>query len=240
MIVAPPGSFKTTAIETACEAHSNAIVCSDMNVAQWLKVKDEFVSGRYSTLGFPEFEKLYQRHASVASNIEGIIRALVSEGFGTGPGGDPRMPRLKARALVIGGMTTNCFERHYEDWQKSGFLRRFIWLLISVRNPDAIVESIRKWERLDFGKFVVRPANRQIKVEVNEKRSRQIENAMKSQAGLHGTAYVLFKKIVSVLEWKYNGASPRIDELIREMTPALSKDGGRIVLGEQRIILGDK
>ena len=234
MIVGPPGSFKTTIIEAACESHSDSIVLSDLNVQQWLKMKDDFVSNRYTMLGFPEFEKLYQRHSSVAANLEGILKALISEGFSIGPGGDPRMPRLKAKALIVGGITTTCFEQHYEQWQKNGFLRRFIWILLSVQNPDAIIHAIRKWQKIDFGRITIsRPANRQIQVTISESRSRQIERIMRSQAGFHGTAYVLMKKIVAVLEWKYSGNNPkRISQLLDELAPALSKDGGKLILGE--------
>jgi hypothetical protein len=232
MIVGPPGSFKSTIIESACENHADCIISSDLNVQQWLKMKDEFTSKRYSVLGFPEFEKLYQRHPSTAANLEGIIKALVSEGFSVGPGGDPRMPRLKAKALVIGGITTNCFEQKYEEWQKNGFLRRFIWILIGVQNPEAIVHAIRRWQKLEFGKITVRPANRQIEVVITDTRSRELEKIMKSQPGLHGTAYVLLKKIIAVLEWKYNGDRKKIHSVISDIAPSLSKNGDNLILGE--------
>lgn len=231
MIVGPPGSFKTTVIELAMDGHPDAVVCSDLNVQQWLKMKDDFVNRRYSILAFPEFEKIFQRHPSTAMNLEGIIKALVSEGYGTGPGGDPRMPRIKARACVIGGITTDCFERHYELWQKNGFLRRFIWLIVSVHNPDLIVQAIRKWEKIDFGRVVFRPANRSINVNISDVRSKGIEKIMKSQPGLHGTAYVLMKKIVAVLDWKYN-SSGKVDTLLQEMSASLSKHGDSIILGD--------
>jgi hypothetical protein len=231
MIVGPPGSLKTTIIETAMENHPDCLICSDLNVQQWMKMKDEFVTNRYSALAFAEFEKLYQRHPATAANLEGIVKALVSEGYGTGPGGDPRMPRLKARSLVVGGITSNCFERKYEEWQKNGFIRRFIWMVIGVRNPEAIVSAIRRWERIDFGRVSFRPANRTIKVAISEERSLKIEKIMKSQPGLHGTGYVLMKKIVAVLEWKYNGNGGKVIDLLDEIAPSLGKNGDQIFLG---------
>jgi len=234
MIVGPPGSFKTTIIEAAMENHPDAICLSDLNVQQWLKMKDEFVTGRYTTLAFGEFEKVYQRHPATAANLEGIIKALVSEGYGTGPGGDPRMPRLKARSLVIGGITTDCFERKYNEWQKNGFVRRFLWLITGVKNPDAIVSAIRRWEKIDFGKMAFRPANRQIRVMISNERSRKLESLMKSQPGLHGTGYVLLKKITAVLEWKYGPrANGKINQFLGQLTHVLSKNGDLIILGEK-------
>lgn len=232
MIVGPPGSFKTTITECALESHSDSIICSDLNVQQWLQIKDDFVSRRYTVLGFPEFEKLYQRHPATASNLEGIIKALISEGFGTGPNGDPRMPRLKARGIVIGGITNDCFERHYNDWQKNGFLRRFLWFLVSVKNPDIIVEAIRKWELIDFGRITVRPASKNIDVKISLKRSELIERILKSQPGLQGTGYVLMKKIVAVLEWKYAKTPSKVDDLLNDISNSLGKHGDELIIEE--------
>lgn len=229
-IVGPPGSLKTTIIRLAIDSHSDAIPCSDLNVKQWLKIKDDFISARYTALSFPEFEKIYQRHSSTAANLEGIIKALVSEGYSIGPNGDPRMPRLKARALVVGGITTDCFDRHYEFWQKNGFLRRFIWFVVAIHNPDTIVAAIRDWKKIDLGKIRMRPASGEISVELTEKRSRKIEHIMRAQPGLHGTAYVLMKKIVSILDWKYDGDTKKVDGMIEELAASLSNDGDKIVL----------
>lgn len=232
MIVGPPGSFKTTIIEAALNEHSDALPLSDLNVQQWMKVKDDFVSRRYTALGFPEFEKIYQRHPATASNLEGIIKALICEGFVSAPNGDPRTPRLKARGLVIGGITTDCFERRYDEWQRNGFLRRFIWLVTAVQNPDLIVEAIRKWERINFGNVHVKPASGEIDVKTSEARSRYLEHIMKHQPGLMGTGYVLMKKIAAVLEWKYSKQQKKIDELFEDIAPALSRDGGELVIQE--------
>jgi hypothetical protein len=233
MLVGPPGSLKTTLIEAAVRTHTDALTLSDLNVQQWMKMKDEFVTRRYTCIAFPEFEKIYQRHPATALNLEGIIKALVSEGYGTGPGGDPRMPRIKARACIIGGITTDCFERHYEEWQKNGFLRRFAWMLVSVANPQLIVQAIRKWERISLGRINTRPADSYLEVKLSEKESLFIEHLMRSQPGLHGTGYVLMKKALAILKWKYGGnGHPKPVKIMEEIAQALQKEGSYIVLGE--------
>lgn len=232
MIVGYPGSFKTTIIKAAMEHHADAMVISDMNVQQFLKMREDFVTGRYTAIGFTDFEKIYQRHASTASHVEGIVQGMVAEGYGTGPSGDQRMPTIPVQMLVIGAMTNTCFESKYEQWQKSGFLRRFLWLVVSVHNQDAVVRAIRKWQKIDFGKIAMRPVNKQIRVDITEERSKQMEEIMKYQAGFYGTAYSTLKKIVAVLEWKYsgNGGSKRVTEILEDIAPALAKNGGKIVL----------
>lgn len=229
MIVAPPGSLKTTVIDNALSAHADTIICSDLNVHQWMKIKDEFISQRYTAMGFPEFEKLYQRHSSTAANLEGIIKALVSEGYGTGPGGDPRMPRILARGLVIGGITVDCFERKYNEWQKNGFLRRFLWIVTAVHNPNLIVEAIHDWKKISLGRVIVRPANGIIEVDMPREKSVYLEKMMKEQPGLHGTGLVLIKKICSVLQWKLQDEN-KVNEILEDISPALSKRGARLIL----------
>lgn len=232
MIVGYPGTFKTTIIKAGMDHHSDTMVISDLNVQQFLKMREDFVTQRFSAIGFTDFEKIYQRHHSTATHIEGIVKGLVAEGYGTGPSGDQRMPTIPARAMVIGGMTNDCWETRYAQWQKSGFLRRFIWLLIAVQNPNEIQKAIRRWEKLDFGRIPMRPVNKSIRVEFTHQRTEQIETMMKFQAGMNGTAYSTLKKIVAVLEWKYseNGGSKKVTEILNDIAPAMSKEGGRIIL----------
>lgn len=230
MLVAPPGSLKTAIIDAATDPYENVIPLSDLNVQQWIKLKDEFISKRYTALAFPEYEKIYQRHKATGQNVEGILKALTSEGYSVGPAGDPRMPRLKARGLVVGGVTIDCHDRNYNTWQKNGFLRRFLWCLFSVSNPDAITEAIRKWQRINFGRAYVVPLNGAIEMEVSEIRSLQIEHILKAQPGLGGTGYVLMKKIAAVLEWRYKDNPSRVDEILDDVAPSFSKDGGELVL----------
>lgn len=232
MLVAYPGSFKTTVVRGALMTHSDAMVTSDLNVQQWIKIRDDFVTNRYTVLGFTDFEKIYQRHHSTASHIEGIIKGLVAEGYGTGPNGDARMPVIPAQALVVGAMTNSCMERKYDEWQKDGFMRRFIWLTYTVQNQRKILEAIRKWQKIDFGRISTRPANRQIQVEITSERSQFLEHIMREQPGINGTGYILLKKITAVLEWRYqeHRNKNRVKEILEDIAPALTKNGGRVVL----------
>jgi len=230
MLVAYPGSLKSTILKGSMSHHPEAMVVSDLNVQQWIKIRDDFVTGRYNALGFTDFEKIYQRHSSTSSHIEGIVKGLVAEGYGISPNGDQRMPVIPAYALVVGAMTNSCMELRYDEWQKSGFLRRFIWLTFSVQNQNKIHQAIRRWEKLDFGLITSRPANKLIKVDVSDDRSKQMEKIMVQQPGFNGTGYVLLKKIVAVLEWRNQRNKKRVSEILEDIAPAFTKNGGRIVL----------
>lgn len=234
MLVAYPGSLKTTIIKTAVTPYPEVMVRSDLNVQQWIKIRDDYVTGRYSCLAFTDFEKIYQRHTSTSSHIEGIIKGLVSEGYGISPNADPRCPVILAYALIIGGMTNSCQQLHYDEWQKSGFLRRFLWLTYAVDNQNKIGEAIASWQKIDFGAIPIRPASNSIPVTPNNFREKQLEYMMRDQPGFNGTGQVLLKKIAAYLDWKYkhqtkNGHN-HVTELLNDIAPALSQNGGRVTL----------
>ena len=230
MLVAYPGSFKTTIVKNALAGHTDVMTLSDLNVQQWLKIRDDFITGRYSGIAFTDFEKIYQRHYSTASHIEGIIKGLVAEGYGTSPNGDNRCPTIPAYALVIGAMTNACLEWKYDTWQKSGFLRRFLWMTYTVANQNKIHEAISNWEKIDFGRVAFRPANSNIKVTPSSDRKKLMEKMMVDQPGFNGTGYTLLKKIVAVLDWKYqlNGGTKK--DHVEDIAPAFTKNGAKITL----------
>lgn len=230
MIVGYPGSLKTTILKSAMEPHADSMVISDINVQQWLKIRDDFVTGRYTAMGFTDFEKIYQRHHSTATHIEGIIRGLVAEGYGTGPNGDTRMPVIPARAFVAGAMTNSCMEARYNDWQKTGFLRRFLWFVISIQNQNKISQAIRDWKKIDFGRIVSRPATRQITFEFTKERTMQLESMMREQPGFNGVGYVLLKKVVAVLEWRHQNDKKHVTEVLEDVSSSMTKNGGMIRL----------
>lgn len=233
MLVAYPGSLKSTIVKAGLKPHIDAMVLSDLNVQQWLKIREDFVTERYSCLGFTDYEKIYQRHSSTSSHIEGVVKGLVAEGYGVGPSGDTRMPVIPAHALVVGAMTNTCLEEHYDQWSKSGFLRRFLWITFTLKNRNKIAEAIRRWEKIDLGRVSSRPASSQIEMRINGDRSPQLERMLNEQAGFNGTAYVLLKKIAAVLEWRYanqKGGKKKVTDMLDELAPAFSKDGTRLVL----------
>ena len=56
MLVGFPGSLRTRMIKSALDSHSDALILSDLNVKQWLHLREDFITGRYATLGFMDFE----------------------------------------------------------------------------------------------------------------------------------------------------------------------------------------
>lgn len=229
MIIGPPGSFKNTMIEAALEDNPEALILSNLNGKQWNKIRPAFVNRRLTTLAIPELEVIYARNASTAMMCEKIIQRLICDGD-RGVSEDPRMLRSIAHGLVIGGITDDCYERRFDGWERSGFARRWLWMMIRIDDPRKVLVAIRQWKKLDFGAVMMKPANREIPMDLTEQESKQIEFTIMRQPGYNGTGYVLAKKIMAVLKWKFKKQPDRPWEILKDIAPAFSKSGAELVL----------
>ena len=231
MLVGPPATLKTTFIKNVFENHHDALVMSDLNIQTLIKLRDDLRVGRYNTFAFTEFAKLYQRRGDTASNLEGSIAMLVEEGFHKASFEDQRMAIRRARCLVVGAMTNNFYEQHYDDWSKSGFLRRFLWSNINISNGYLLMDAIAKWTPLELGEYKTKtPGNKNIPYETTDTENTMLRKFIKEQPGEH-TPFVLMKKILSVLKWKY--AKENIKKPMAIMTDfaeSLRREGGEITL----------
>jgi hypothetical protein len=236
ILVGPPGALKSTVIKSALNPYPQALVLSDLNMNTLTKMKEDMVSGRYCTLAFEEMQKLYERNASTASNIEGAIKAFVDQGFLHPSFSDQRMVGLEARMLVIGAMTYNFYSTNYTRWTESGFARRFLWMFYRTssynvigdaieQNRDIMMDDIpRKW-----------PNDRQIPYNISVDEAKWLRSILRYQVD-DLTCQILMQKIFCVLKWKYNDAK-KAREVISSIEPLISKTGGEIelTLKERRI-----
>lgn len=205
-LVAPPGHLKSTLIKNSLICYPDALRLSDLNVQMLGYIKSSFIDGKYSTMAFGEFEKLYQRNPATAMNLEGHLKGMVEEGFSKQSFVDQRSVTFETRILLIGGLTPTCHERLITRWISDGFARRFLWCFYSLDNPDVIVDAIHQWKSLKFGKSVKEvPNNNAIPYTITSKESSRIKNMIGSQPGRE-TPYVLMKKIFCVLKWRHSPA----------------------------------
>jgi hypothetical protein len=206
MIVGPPGAMKTTFIRTGLSEYPGALILGDLNINSLMSLRDSLVSGRYKTIAFPEYEKLYQRKADTAANVEGTIKQLIEEGFSRASFEEQDAITSISRVLVIGAMTYSFYNSRISKWRESGFKRRILWVGVKLLNPDKIMEAIRKWELIELDGIPRRYPTKGIPFDVTEAESRQIEKLLEGQ--WEATPYVLLKKIFAVLKWKYKATEP--------------------------------
>jgi hypothetical protein len=204
MIVAPPGTLKSTIIKLSLEDYPDALLLSDLNVNTLTQLKNSLIDGRYNTLGFGEFEKLYKRNPATAANIEAHIHALVEEGFSRASFEDQRMPSFAARCAVVGGITPSCYAHRFNGWLESGFARRFMFCSYTLANPDAIMDAIERWKHISFGKVILAsPGNKKISYSITPDEHRIIRKAIAAQP-THEGPFIACKKILCVLKWRHN------------------------------------
>jgi len=231
-LVSPPGSLKSSLIRNALEGFPDCLMVSDLNINTLTMLKSSFIDGRYTSMAFGEFEKLYQRNPATAANIEGHLKAMVEEGFGASSFEDQRMVTVRARVLVIAGITPSCYSRMSQKWNENGFARRFLWCHYTLNDPHIIIEAIHKWKPLSFGKVIKEmPGNEHIPYAITPKESSHLRDLMKYQISLE-TPYMLIKKIFCVLKWRHN--SKKAMAIIEDFAESLGTHGAKLMLNGEK------
>lgn len=228
-LVAPPACLKSTMIKNALACYPDCLRLADLNVQTLGYIKGSFTEGKYTTMAFGEFEKLYQRNPATAKNIEGHLKAMVEEGFGKTSFEDTRAVTFESRIMVIGGITPGCYQRLFTNWMEGGFSRRFLWCSYQMDNPDAIADAIDKWRSLNFGKSQKEyPNSGSIPYTVTKQESTHIRALLKDQIALE-TPYILAKKIFCVLKWRHKRPSKAM-EIFEDFSECLRGVPARLTL----------
>ncbi len=228
MIVGPPGALKTTFIRTALAEYPSALFLSDLNINSLMRLRDSLVSGRYRSIAFPEYEKLYQRKADTSSNIEGTIKQLIEEGFTRASFEEQDAITSTARTFVVGAMTYSFYNSKISAWRESGFKRRVLWMGIKLANPDKVMEAIRRWELIELDGIPRRFPSKDIPFNVTDAESRHVEKMLEGQ--WEATPYVLMKKMLAVLKWKYPKSPKKPMEIMEQLGECINNKLGVIEL----------
>lgn len=202
-LVGPPGSLKTTCVDFLDDNFSDALVLSDVNVQTLTKMKDRISGGAIRTLVFSEWQKIYDRHPSVSSGIEGTIRAFAAEGFTAASFEDASISRVKAEATIIGAMTNATREKRSSGWEESGFSRRFLWSLMKLKDPHALERAVVKGELIEIaqGESPRPPVSGSIPNWTTIEERRQIAHWCKYQPSPHNSQVALLVKAWAVMKW---------------------------------------
>lgn len=226
-LVAPPGSLKSSVINSCYEDFSDTLALSDIDAKTLNALTPDFETGRYRTLALPDFEKIYQRNPATASNAEGILAALTAQGRTEASYDDHRTIGLsKARCAVVLGMVPVVVKKRVTEWIDNGFARRFLWVNFQLANPRAIVEAIHEWTRIEFENNVAIsiPSKKGIpSIEITPAESRKLEKMIARQ---YDTAIplLIMKRIYTVLRWKYKDNPKRAMEVLVDFSQSLGRN----------------
>lgn len=225
MIVAPPGQLKTTTVNTL-DIYPDALCISDINVKSLKSIRDQVLGGRYRTLAFGEFEKLYSRNPATAINIEANLKQFIEEGLRHFSWEDSSTTVMPARAFVVAGLTPSMFGKYQGAWRESGFLRRFLKFQYVLDKEGVILDAVHAWIKIKV-KMPLDVFNRKefIKYNLSVEESKFIMKIMEDAP--ESTPTVLLKKITCVLkhyqpkEWR---------KIITDVAPSFGKDGAFLIL----------
>jgi hypothetical protein len=232
MLVAMPGSLKTTIVKTALEGYPDALILSDVNVQTLNPLRDDIYGGKINTLCFPALEKIYERHSATSSNIEGTLKAMVDEGFREASYENHQMlGKSEARCHITAAIIPALYRLKFQQWQENGFLRRFIWCFYKLADPQVIIRAIHQWRTIEFGnEMVLRP--RRIELNVSDRESQQLELMLRYQHGKE-VPLIMLKKILSVLKWRYrNGDESQPMKLMKDFAECLQEKPAHLVVDE--------
>jgi hypothetical protein len=230
MLVGPPGVLKTTFVNALDRTYQDAVMMSDINVKQIIRMRDAIASGRINTLVLPELAKVYERVESTATNVEGTLRALAGEGFIAASFEDSRVNRLTARAMVFGALTPSTVTKRFEGWEESGFNRRFLWCLIRLEDPLALERAAIQWKRIEFRTrhLPLAPLGSTIPNTTTQKERQRLAAIVKYQPGGEHTLQIqVLTRTLAVLRWWYKEIDDPRDamETMESFADSLGKSG---------------
>lgn len=240
MVVGAPGVLKSTFISVLDQQYHDAVMMSDVNAKTLVQLRDGIAAGNIKTLILPEFGKLYERQPATATNVEGILRAVVAEGFQTASFDDQRINKLKARALLIGAMTPSLQTLRFTGWEESGFNRRFLWSLVRLKDPEVLERAVIDWQLVEFQMaHVPRPplSGENIPQSTTAAERQIVRTWCKYQpGGSHTLQMQLMIKMVSVLRWWYRESGVHRDpmEVMQRFARSLGREGTDIEFPKSR------
>lgn len=245
MLVAPPGGLKSTLAEVTMQ-YPDALLLTDVNVKMLADLRDALTGGNITTLVFNEFAKLYERNPQTATNIEGSLRALVSEGFAGASFQDHRVNRRKAYATLIGAMPPNIVEAQFKRWEDTGFNRRFLWATYGLKGSYVLDEAASQLTRLNLNIHDVPrvpPLGQSIPFVLTEKERLRVRKYVSQQpGGSHAQQIQLLTRVWCVLKWwhRERGTPDACEDTIVSFVESLTHNGADLILNAPEVIQAKK
>lgn len=239
--IGPPGVLKSSLLGVLDRRYPDALTLADMNVQMWVKhLREQFSNGEYRTLVLPELKKIYERHSATSSNLEGVLRALVAEGFRFASFEDPNATRKRARAVLLGAMTPKLYADMLQSWRETGFSRRFLFALYSLADPKTLDRALDDGRRVEIGigQAPPEPQGPLADLTTVEER-RKLTLMLKYQPRPNVLQKLLLIRMLSVLKWWYPSVGRKNGEAwetIEQFAQLLGSEGAELVIEEPKPI----
>jgi hypothetical protein len=238
-LVSSQNNLKTTIVSAALANVHGALCYSDLTLKQLAVIRSQISDGVIHTLGFYEFEKLYARNPSVASNLEGVIKAMVAEGFGHFAFEDKRLSVPTARCFVLASVLDTLYRARGSDWLNNGFLRRFLCIKYSLsqKAKTMVMDAIHLGRRVEMPGSMVAPSSA-INYDVTNKESHQLQAILKDDYPT--ISLTLLQKSLCVLKWHnrahHDRHGPTPMEILQNLDGLGGSDWGIMEIEEAKLV----
>lgn len=242
-----PEQLKTTILKNALKHYNQQECLSDLNAQQLENIRGELIKGNVRTLGFSDFQKVWERDERTSANTEGIIRALTEEGWEGLPSRGNRRGMPPARACCMLCVTPDFYESRYDAWRKNGMLRRTI--MLSWRISDQEIAQIQncicagQLFRHAEDSYIPIPSEN-IPMLVTEEEGGWIRDFVNGSERGSGklTKQVLLHRTFNTLKWFYRNFRPQQGDeeatrLFRAVLTLAGPHGGEVVLKREVVQL---
>ncbi len=126
------------------------------------------------------------------------------------------------------------YRDHMEDWDSSGFSRRFIFSLYSLSNPEVIVNAIMNNAPVAIGGISQVNVPFNLSIPIKGKPGDDVELRKLLQRGQRGEEIplILLRKTLAVLRWKAREKKEKdfALDVVREFGKSMKDQGAEIVL----------
>jgi hypothetical protein len=168
-------------------------------------MQTQFFNGAMRSLVLPDLQAMYAGDPRTAQRLEQALMQLAGEGHRGASWQDVRFQKFRSRCTIFGAMTQQLHEKHSANWETSGFLRRFLWVSYTLKDPDVLMNALEQWKRAEIGAITIPtlPANNTIPDSMTVTERREIRTWLKHQPDPHEIQFSLLCRATSALAWHY-------------------------------------
>jgi hypothetical protein len=207
MLVGPPSVLKTAFLDVLEHSYSTVVSMSEVNARQLADMSPTFYNGAIRSLVFPDVENLYGGDPRTAGRLERSIMALTGESRRVvAYDEDARFQKFQSRCTIFGAMTEKFYRRNARRWEDTGFHRRFLWSVFTLKDANILMDAVEKWILADIGDIRIpkEPANGLIRNTLTNENRSQIRKWLDIRERPHEIRFQLLCKATAALQDHYD------------------------------------
>lgn len=206
MLVGPPSVLKTAFLDVLENSYSTAVSMSEINARQLADMSPTFYNNAIRSIIFPDVENLYGGDPRTAGRLERALMALTGESRRVvAYDEDARFQKFQSRCTIFGAMTEKFFRRNARRWEDTGFHRRFLWCVFTLKDANILMDAVERWMLADIGDIRIpkEPTNGVIRNSLKDEERAEIRSWLDIRERPHEIRFQLLCKATCALRDHY-------------------------------------